>query len=341
MSIDTAEPAVADASPSDDVAVDSSAPVAEDVSSELLSQWDDAVDSDSSPVASTPAAPNTAPPQVDAHGGGPSPAASGASPQAPAQPQAQWTQQDFQYAQALGVSQQDLQRIGDPNVFRTMVNRVGQLMQQQAAPAPQQMQPVQYQGFQPYKLPGDENLYDEGIRGAIGHFNQHLEGVHKQYEQRFQQLAPVLNQFQQHLPYLAQMQQSAQKAAQQSFYDQFDAALDGMDESIVGRGKVSALTDPAHKQNRAMVAAQVEKEIAYHRSRGDAMPPLSEMADRAFHGLFYKQLQQQNAAVVRGRVADRMRQTTVAPSRTASRPAAGGDGLGHIQEAWGKALAGR
>lgn len=338
MSIEAADTAVSDASPSDGVAVDSAAPVAEDVSSELLSQWDDAVESDSSPDASLPASSNTAPPQVDARGGGPSPAASGASPQAPA---AQWTQQDFQYAQALGVSQQDLQRIGDPNVFRAMVNRFGELMQKQAAPPPQQPQPVQYQGFQPYKLPGDENLYDEGIRGAIGHFNEHLNGVHQYYEQRFQQLAPVLNQFQQHLPYLAQMQQTAQKAAQQSFYDQFDAALDAMDESIVGRGKVSALTDATHKQNRSMVAAQVEKEIAYHRSRGDAMPPMAEMADRAFHGLFYKQLQQQNAAVVRGRVADRMRQTTVTPSRTASRPAAGGDGLGHIQEAWGKALAGR
>jgi len=338
MSFESAEPTASDApidTAVDDGVASTSVEETPDVSADLASQWDGALEP-ADPAASS----NTAPPQVDARGGGPSPAASGASPQAPVQPQAQWTQQDFQYAQALGVSQQQLQQIGDPNVFRSMVNRFGELMQRQAAPAQTPQTPAQqYQGFQPYKLPGDEELYDEGIRGAIGHFNQHLQGVHAHYEQRFQQLAPVLNQFQQHLPYLAQMQQQAQVAAQRSFYDEFDAALDAMDESVVGRGKYSAISDPAQKQNRAAVAAQVEKEIAYHRSRGDAMPPLAEMADRAFHGLFYKQLQQQNAAVVRGRVADRMRQTTVAPSRTASRPASNGDGISHLLGAWDKTLA--
>jgi hypothetical protein len=316
MSEEVLESAAADVSASTDtLGADASDSLSTpEAPSQLEAQWDSVLADETARNEPSES------PAPDAVATGERPAAPAGSSQAAPQhaPQAQWTQQDFQYAQALGVSQRDLQRIGDPNVFRSMVNRFGELMQRQAAPTQTPQTPAQqYQGFQPYKLPGDEELYDEGIRGAIGHFNQHLQGVHAHYEQRFQQLAPVLNQFQQHLPYLAQMQQSAQQAAQQAFYDQFDAALDGLDETIVGRGKVSALSDASQKEARRQVAQQVEKEIAYHRSRGDAMPPLDQMAKRAFHGLFFDRLTQQQKVMVQGRVADRMRQTTASPARKA------------------------
>jgi hypothetical protein len=317
MSEEVLESASADVSASTDtLGADASESLStSEAPSQLEAQWDSVLAEDTARNEPSES------PAPDAVATGERPAVpAGSSQTAPRPVQAElspWTQQDFQYAQALGVSQQDLQRIGDPNVFRAMVNRFGELMQKQSAPPPQQQQVTQYQGFQPFSLPGDPEMYDEGIRGAIGHFNQHLQGVHQHYEQRFQQLAPVLNQFQQHLPYLAQMQQQAQQAAQQSFYDQFDAALDGLDETIVGRGKVSALADASQKDARRQVAMQVEKEIAYHRSQGDAMPPLDQMAKRAFHGLFYDRLAQQQKVMVQGRVADRMRQTTASPARKA------------------------
>jgi hypothetical protein len=337
MSFESAESTASDApidTAVDDGVASTSVEETPDVSADLASQWDGALES-ADPAASS----NTAPPQVDARGGGPSPAASGASPRPVQAELSPWTQQDFQYAQALGLTQQQLQQIGDPNVFRSMVNRVGQLMQQQAAPPQTPQTPAQQYQFQPYKLPGDESLYDDGIRGAIGHFNQHLQSVHQHYEQRFQQLAPVLAQFQQHLPRLAQMQQQAEDAATQAFYGEFDAALDALDESIFGKGTYKTLTDPTHQQARHKMAMAVENRLKVYRRAGEAPPPIGELAEEVYARLFKQEIQQRNAAVIRGRVADRMRQTTVAPSRTASRPASNGDGISHLLGAWDKTLA--
>lgn len=262
----------------------------------------------------------------------PGAAATGERPAAPAgeprtpQPQQQqspYTTEDFRYAQALGISPQQMQGM-DPNAFRQMVNNVGQMLHQariqQAQPrASQQQQPPQYPGFQPYKLPGDETMYDDGVRNAVAHFNQHLDGMQRHYQQQLAAMQPAIQQFQQYLPHIVQMQQEAQRNQQQSFYDQFDSVLDQFDESIVGRGKYSAIGDQTQKEARKAVAMQVEKEIAYHSRSGDAMPSLGDMVKRAFYGLYHDRVTQQQAAVVRGRVADRFSQTTVAPSRTANR----------------------
>lgn len=241
----------------------------------------------------------------------------------PEQQQSPYTTEDFRYAQALGISPQQMQGM-DPNVFRQMVNNVGNMLHQariqQTQPrASQQQQQPQYAGFQPYKLPGDETMYDDGVRNAVAHFNQHLEGMHRHYQQQLEAMQPSIQQFQQYLPHIARMQQEAQRNQQQSFYDQFDSVLDQFDESIVGRGKYSAIGEQAQKEARKAVAMQVEKEIAYHSRNGDAMPPLDEMVKRAFYGLYHDRVTQQQAAVVKGRVADRFSQTTVAPSRTANR----------------------
>lgn len=289
---------------------------ASEAPSELDAQWDSVLADDSARSES----PDT--PAPDAVATGERPAAPAGSAQAAPQQaqQSPWTQQDFQYAKALNISPQDLQRIGDPNVFRQMVNNVGQMLHQariqQAQPrASQQQQPPQYPGFQPYKLPGDETMYDDGVRNAVAHFNQHLDGMQRHYQQQLAAMQPAIQQFQQYLPHIAQMQQEAQRNQQQSFYDQFDSVLDQFDESIVGRGKYSAIGDQTQKEARKAVAMQVEKEIAYHSRSGDAMPPLGDMVKRAFYGLYHDQVQQQQRAVVQGRVADRMRQTTASPAR--------------------------
>lgn len=260
----------------------------------------------------------------------PGPAATGERPAAPAgspqqqqqqpNPLSQYTQEDFRYAQALGVSPQDLAGM-NPNTFRQMVNNVGRILQQQQQhvqpPAQQQQQAFQYAGFQPYKLPGDETMYDDGIRNAVAHFNQHFQGLHGFYQQQFQQIQPLLTQFQQHLPYITEMRERAKRDADQSFYDRFDQVLDQYDESIVGRGKFSALQDESQKAARKQVAAQVQKELDYYARSGEAMPPIEDVVDRAFHGLFYKQIQERQKAVVKGRLSNRLSQTTATPSRAA------------------------
>jgi hypothetical protein len=259
----------------------------------------------------------------------PGPAATGERPAAPAgspqqqqlttNPLSQYTQEDFRYAQALGVSAQDLAGM-NPNAFRQMVNNVGRILQQQQqqrAQPPAQQQAYQYSGFQPYKLPGDETMYDDGIRNAVSHFNQHFQGLHGFYQQQFQQIQPVLAQFQQHLPYITEMRERAKRDADQSFYDRFDQVLDQYDESLVGRGKFSALQDQSHKAARKQVANQVQKELDYYARSGEAMPPIEDVVDRAFHGLFYKQIQERQKAVVKDRLNNRLSQTTATPSRAA------------------------
>lgn len=260
----------------------------------------------------------------------PGPAATGERPAAPAgspqqqqqNPLSQYTQEDFRYAQALGVSPQDLASM-NPNTFRQMVNNVGRILQQQqqqyAQPPvqPQQQQAFQYAGFQPYKLPGDETMYDDGIRNAVAHFNQHFEGLHSFYQQQFQQIQPVLSQFQQHLPYITQMRERAKQDADQSFYDRFDQIVDQFDQGLVGRGKYSALQDQSHKSARKALADEVQIYIDAYAKRGEAMPPLEAVVKKAFNALFAEQVQERQKAVVKGRLNNRLSQTTATPSRSA------------------------
>lgn len=289
---------------------------ASEAPSELDAQWDSVLADD----AARSESPDT--PAPDAVATGERPAAPAGSAQAAPQQaqQSQWTQQDFQYAKALNISPQDLQRIGDPNVFRMMVNNVGQMLHQsriqQAQPrASQQQQPPQYPGFQPYKLPGDETMYDDGVRNAVAHFNQHLDGMQRHYQQQLAAMQPAIQQFQQYLPRLAQMQKEAEDAAEQAFYGEFDSALDALDESLFGKGRVETLTNPAHQQARLAMAQKVEETLLVYREAKRTPPPVSKLAKAAYKELYEDQIQQRNAAVIRGRVADRMRQTTASPAR--------------------------
>lgn len=326
----------ADTAGVDDVASSQSTDNEVDLSKELAG-FRSAIDSESSDLDETPA-----PGQVAT---GERPAVPAGDSRTQQQPQSPYTAEDFRYAQALGIGQQQLAGM-DPNVFRQLVNNVGNMLhqarvQQTQTPPQQQQQPVQYTGFQPYKLPGDESMYDDGVRNAVAHFNQHFDGMHRYYQQQLAAMQPAIQQFQQYLPHIVQMQQAAAKNQQQTFYDQFDSVLDRFDESIVGRGKVSAITDQSQKEARKAVAMQVEKEIAYHSRNGDAMPPLEDMVKRAFYGLYHDRVTQQQAAIVKGKVSDRLNQTTVAPSRTANRATRSDDDLSEVKAGFRRVLSGK
>ena len=232
---------------------------------------------------------------------GVSPETSPAAPPAGEDPPSEATFRNDQLAfgQAIGMTPDQVRAFGTPESFDSVMGSIANAMQsrqpvqQQGQVPPQQQQqqqqqqwqgqpgqPVQHQQQfappaqqQPIQQTGDYNFedpddYDEGVIGM----NQHNNSRFGQLEQ---QMVSLLNMNQQIM-----MESSARE---------FDSILNTKSEEIFGRGRLNEL-DESQAMNRTALADEVSRLGHGHIAKGEVVPPLEMLVERAVSSLFSGQM---------------------------------------------------
>jgi hypothetical protein len=223
-----------------------------------------------------------------------SPEASPVVPPAGEDPPPEFRNDQLAFGQAIGMTPEQVRAFGTPESFDSVMGSIANAMQtrqpdaqQQPQQQPQQQQQQQWQGQpaqhqqqvpppaqqQPIRQTGDYTFedpddYDEGVVGM----NQHNNGRFGQLEQ---QMTSLLNMNQQIM-----MESSARE---------FDSILNTKSEDIFGRGRLNEL-DESQAMNRTALADEVSRLGHGHIAKGEVVPPLEMLVERASSSLFSGQM---------------------------------------------------
>ena len=195
-------------------------------------------------------------------------------PEAPAE-QAEFTNNQYALASALGMSVEDVKSFGTPEAFdrvigglanRAVSARQAQAQQQQAG-GEGQAQPELVRDFT-FDEPDD---YDDGVLKQNDNTNK-----------RFQQLEQHMNGLVQQNHALMQQHQVVQ---QEVASRELDVIFNTMDEQVFGRGRLNDVPEDLGG-NRIQVANEAARLGKVHLQGGEQPPSLSQLAQRAANSLF-------------------------------------------------------
>jgi len=205
-------------------------------------------------------------------------------PEAPIEQAAEFTNNQFALASALGMSVEDVKSFGTPDAFdrvigglanRAVSARQAQAQQQQQAgvAGQAQQQPELVQDFT-FEEPDD---YDDGVLKQNENTNK-----------RFQQLEQHMNGLVQQNHALIQQNQSVQ---QEVASRELDVIFNTMDEQVFGRGRLNDVPEDLGG-NRIQVANEAARLGKVHLQGGEQPPSLSQLAQRAANSLFSEKFTQ-------------------------------------------------
>lgn len=254
--------------------------------------------------------------------------------QAAAVPQG-FTDQHFQFANALGMSKEQVASFGTPQAFESFLQNIHQqnqhfiqqqaqqLAQQQvqqylAQQRPQQQQIPQQQqqapqGFQPFALPqlppGDQ--YDPGIVAMADFFNKQMQAMHEQLTG----IAPQVQNFGQVQQQLSQWASAQREIAQQHLNSQIDNGLSAVDQELYGKGNWREIT-PAQANARVEISKALAILEAGYQQRGEALPPLDKVIEQAHRMVYGDRIRQQTASQIAEKSQKLRGQTVAVPGNS-------------------------
>ena len=190
--------------------------------------------------------------------------------------EAQFSNEQFALAAALGMSVEEVKSFGDPAMFDRVIGglanravRAKQQQQQQAATeAGAKEQQASLAGDFAFEDPDD---YDDGVIG----FNENTN-------KRFQQMEAQMNALVQQNQSLMQQHNVVQ---QEVASRELDSIFNAMDEKIFGRGRLNEVPEEVG-QNRIQVANEAARLGQVHIQGGEQAPSLAQLAQRAANSLF-------------------------------------------------------
>ena len=189
--------------------------------------------------------------------------------------QAEFTNNQYALASALGMSVEDVKSFGTPDAFdrvigglanRAVSARQAQAQQRQAG-GEGQPQPELVRDFT-FEEPDD---YDDGVLKQNENTNK-----------RFQQLEQHMNGLVQQNHALMQQNQVVQ---QEVASRELDVIFNTMDEQVFGRGRLNDVPEDLGG-NRIQVANEAARLGKVHLQGGEQPPSLSQLAQRAANSLF-------------------------------------------------------
>ena len=219
--------------------------------------------------------------------------------------EAQFTNEQFALATALGMSAEEVKSFGDPETFDRVIGGLAnravqarhQQQQQAATEAGAEEQQASMTGDFAFEDPDD---YDDGVIG----FNENTN-------KRFQQMEAQMNALVQQNQSLMQQHNVVQ---QEVASRELDSIFNSMDEQIFGRGRLTDVPEDVGS-NRIQVANEAARLGQVHIQGGEQAPSLAQLAQRAANSLFGDKFTQHALAEASDRSRKISGQSSAVPTR--------------------------
>jgi hypothetical protein len=226
------------------------------------------------------------------------------------EPQDQWRNDQYALGKAMGLEPDQVRGFPNPEAFDLVANQWASKMQQTMNQSPevqQQQQQAQEavtaaqgQGREvfEFKDPGD---YDS----EIVEMNDH-------YTNQMGQMQNTLNSVLMH----------TQRMQMEAAGREMDMLLNSMDEGVYGRGRLNELQED-NAMNRIAVADEVARLGHGYIGRGEGVPPLDVLVDRASQAVHGKEMSQAALQRVSDKASQVARQATALPQHRDDTPDSG------------------
>ena len=242
----------------------------------------------------------------------------------PAPTEAEWQNEHFGLGRVLGLTEEEVRQFGSPERFEEVMGNAsrafGQIKQESpgdpkaglahlpvTAADGEEGEEDTEESIQEFEL-SDPELYDDEIVKMADHFNQQVLSLQAELQKTREQASRHE---------LAEQQRQSEAAARE-----FDVVCDRMDEETFGRGRLNDL-DHEQAMRRVDLANEVSRLGHGYIARGEDVPPLEQLADKAAGSLFGDRLQKRGLQAVSERTRRVASQATAVPTQQESRPLTG------------------
>lgn len=219
------------------------------------------------------------------------------------QAESQWRNDQFAWGQAIGLTPDEVRQVGSPELFDKMVANVqgamyngAEKVTQDAAgqPAAEAPKPAGYQ----FNDPDD---YDDEIVKMNDHYGEKMGQIET---------------------HLNAMMMQTQRMQMEAAGREMDAILDGMDDTLYGRGRLNDIPEDL-AMNRIAVCDAVASLGHGYLARGERVPSLDDLVGRATQSVHGKEMSNQALQRVSDKAGHIARQATAMPTHSDEIPESG------------------
>ena len=236
------------------------------------------------------------------------PEAEAPSPGQPVEPESQWRNDQYALGKAMGLDPDQVRGFPTPEAFDLVANQWAAKMQETMNQSPE----VQQQQQQ-----AQEQIQNTSPREVFeftdpGEYDPELVQMNEHYSNQLGQMQNTLNSVLMH----------TQRMQMEAAGREMDMLLNSMDEDLYGRGRLNDLQEDS-AMNRIAVADEVARLGHGYIGRGEGVPPLDVLVERASQAVHGKEMSQAALQRVSDKASQVARQATALPQHRDDTPDTG------------------
>ena len=231
------------------------------------------------------------------------------SPDAPVE--SSWRNDQYALGQAMGLNPEQVREFPNPEAFDLVANQWASSLQDAMVSSPE-VQQQQQQAQQAAAASQDTTSRSVFEFTDPGEYDPELVQMNEHYNN---QLGEMQNTLQAVL-------QNTQRMQMEAAGREMDMILNGMDEGLYGRGRLNDLQED-NAMNRIAVADEVARLGHGYLGRGEGIPPLDVLVERATQSVHGKEMSQADLQRVSEKAGAVARQATALPQHRDGGPETG------------------
>lgn len=219
-----------------------------------------------------------------------------------------WRNDQYALGQAMGLDPEQVRGFPSPEAFDRVANQFAERMQSEMAQSPS-IQQEQQQAQQTLQSSQAREVFEFSDPSD---YDPEMVEMNKFYTHKMGNMENTLNAVLMH----------TQRMQMEAAGREMDMILNNMDEGIYGRGRLNDLKED-DALNRITVADEVARLGQGYLARGEGVPPLDVLVDRASQSVHGKEMSQQALKRVSDKAGAVARQATALPQHRDDTPSAG------------------
>jgi len=253
-----------------------------------------------------------------------------AAPEEPAEDTSGWRSDQVAFGRSVGLSEEEVRSFDSPEVFDRVVGKFmsayqghhDALSQQQAAM--QQQAAIQHNQQRQAQQPKGYTFENPD------EYDEELVKMNTHYGERVSNLESYLGHILQSNQNMQQTNQQMQMALAEQ---QFESIVNTMDEDMYGRGVLNDVTEDAQR-HRFELSQEVARQADGFTSRGEVMPSLLELSERAHNALHGSSIKSKALEQAAEKSQKRASQSVARPTSQEEAPLSGKDAAIQAAAEW-------